>query len=32
MKGSFIQQVQVLPAEKGAYHYVGKKTGTYQLP
>jgi hypothetical protein len=26
------QVVQELPAEKGSYHYVGKKTGTYRLP
>ncbi len=26
------QQVQVLPAEKGSYHYIGKKTGSYLLP
>ncbi|SAK86799.1 hypothetical protein AWB82_05923 [Caballeronia glebae] len=26
------QQVQVLPAEKGAYNYIGKKTGNYRIP
>ncbi|SAL86826.1 hypothetical protein AWB74_07862 [Caballeronia arvi] len=26
------QVVQELPAEKGSYHYVGKKTGSYRLP
>lgn len=26
------QVVQALPAEKGSFHYVGKKTGSYRLP
>jgi hypothetical protein len=26
------QVVQALPAEKGSFHYIGKKTGNYRLP
>jgi hypothetical protein len=26
------QVVQALPAEKGSFHYIGKKTGSYRLP
>ncbi|SAL02341.1 hypothetical protein AWB78_06329 [Caballeronia calidae] len=26
------QQVQVLPADKGTYSYVGKKSGSYRIP